>query len=152
MKGMVRKMARKAAGKPNQNKEFFEAIRLLEQERGIPAEYLLEKVCAAIITSVKKEYGGEDVVFVDCNPEKDELRVYLKKTVVGVIENEFTEILPEEAVKYNKNALVGDIVEIPIEIKKSAFGRVAATTAKTLYEAIFIMQKEALCLKSLNLK
>ena len=43
-------MARKAASKPNQNKEFFEAILMLEQERGIPADYLLEKVCEAIIT------------------------------------------------------------------------------------------------------
>ena len=39
-------MARKSAKATNQNKEFFEAIALLEQERGIPADYLLEKVCA----------------------------------------------------------------------------------------------------------
>ncbi len=152
MKGMVRKMARKAAGKPNQNKEFFEAIRLLEQERGIPAEYLLEKVCSAIITSVKKEYGGEDVVFVDCNPEKDELRVYLRKTVVGVIENEFTEILPEEAVKYNKNAIVGDIVEIPIETKKFEFGRVAATTAKNVIRGDIHNAERGLMLKEFESK
>ena len=43
------------------------------------------------------------------------------------IENNFTEILPEEAKKYSKNALVGDIVEIPLETKQ--FGRIAATTA-----------------------
>ena len=123
-------MARKAASKPNQNKEFFEAILMLEQERGIPADYLLEKVCAAIITSVRKDYGGEDVVFVDCNPEKYELRVYLKKRVVEEIENEFTEILLVDAQKYSKNALVGDIVEIPLETKQ--FGRIAATTAKNV--------------------
>ena len=93
-------MARKAAKPTSKNKEFFEAIAMLEQERGIPADYLLEKVCSAIITSVRKEYGGEDVVFVDCNPEKSELRVYLRKTVVEVVENEFTELLPEEAKKY----------------------------------------------------
>ena len=75
-------MARKSAKKASENKEFFEAIKLLEQERGIPAEYLLEKVCAAIVTSVRKEYGGEDVVFVDCNPEENKLRVYLRKQVV----------------------------------------------------------------------
>ena len=123
-------MAKKAAGKPNQNKEFFEAILLLEQERGIPADYLLEKVCAAIITSVRKEYGGEDVVFVDCNPEKKELRVYLRKQVVEEVENEFTEILQEDAKKYSKTALVGDFVEIPLETKQ--FGRIAATTAKNV--------------------
>ena len=45
-------------------------------------------------------------------------------------ENDFTEILPEDAKKYNKNALVGDIVEIPLETKQ--FGRIAATTAKNV--------------------
>ena len=123
-------MARKAASKPNQNKEFFEAILMLEQERGIPADYLLEKVCAAIVTSVRKDYGGEDVVFVDCNPEKYELRVYLKKQVVEEIENANTQILLVDAQKYSKNALIGDIVEIPLETKQ--FGRIAATTAKNV--------------------
>ena len=97
---MVRKMARVSKKTIDQGREFFEAIKMLEQERGIPADYLLEKVCAAIITSVRKEYGGEDVVFVDCDPEKSKLRVYLRKTVVAVVENEYTEILPEEAEKY----------------------------------------------------
>lgn len=123
-------MAKKAAGKPNQNKDFFEAIRLLEQERGIPSDYLLEKVCAAIVTSVRKEYGGEDVVFVECIPEKNHLRVYLKKQVVEEIENEYTEILLEDAKKYNPTALVGDYVEISLETKQ--FGRIAATTAKNV--------------------
>ena len=122
-------MARKST-KKNENKEFFEAILMLEQERGIPADYLLEKVCAAIVTSVRREYGGEDVVFVDCNPEEYKLRVYLRKQVVEEIENEYTDILQEEAVKYNKKALVGDFVEIPLETKQ--FGRIAATTAKNV--------------------
>ena len=123
-------MARKATKPTNKNKEFFEAIQMLELERGIPADYLLEKVCAAIITSVRKEYGGEDVVFVDCDAEKNELKVYLRKTVVEEVENKFTEILKEEAKKYNKNALVGDVVEIPL--KTEQFGRIAATTAKNV--------------------
>lgn len=123
-------MARKSTKPTSKNKEFFEAIAMLEQERGIPAEHLLEKVCAAIITSVRKEYGGEDVVFVDCDPEKQELKVYLRKLVVEEVENEFTQLLPEEATKYKKNALVGDFVEIPLETKQ--FGRIAATTAKNV--------------------
>jgi N utilization substance protein A len=143
-------MARKSAKATNQNKEFFEAIAMLEQERGIPADYLLEKVCAAIITSVRKEYGGEDVVFVDCDAEKSELRVYLRKTVVEVIENDFTEILPEEAVKYKKNALVGDIVEIPLETKQ--FGRIAATTAKNVIRGDIHDAERGLMLKEFESK
>lgn len=122
---------RKAVKTPeNENKEFFEAIELLEIEKGIPADYLLEKVCAAIVTSVRKDYGGEDVVFCDCDPEKKQLRVYLKKTVVEEVEDENTQISTQEAAKYKKAALPGDVVEINLQTK--AFGRIAAQTAKNV--------------------
>ena len=116
--------------KSTQNKEFFEAILMLEKEKGIPADFLLEKVCAAIVTSVRKDYGGADVVFCDCNPEKNQLRVYVKKTVVEEVQDEMTEICQEDAVKYKKNALVGDVVEVVLETKE--FGRIAAQTAKNV--------------------
>lgn len=116
--------------KSTQNKEFFEAILMLEKEKGIPADFLLEKVCSAIVTSVRRDYGGADVVFCDCNPEKYELRVYLKKTVVEEVQDETTEICQEDAVKYKKNALVGDVVEVVLETKQ--FGRIAAQTAKNV--------------------
>ena len=116
--------------KSTQNKEFFEAILMLEKEKGIPADFLLEKVCTAIVTSVRKDYGGADVVFCDCNPEKNQLRVYVKKTVVDEVQDEMTEICQEDAVKYKKNALVGDIVEVVLETKQ--FGRIAAQTAKNV--------------------
>ena len=116
--------------KSTQNKEFFEAILMLEKEKGIPADFLLEKVCTAIVTSVRKDYGGADVVFCDCNPEKNQLRVYVKKTVVDEVQDEMTEICQEDAVKYKKNALVGDVVEVVLETKQ--FGRIAAQTAKNV--------------------
>ena len=116
--------------KSTQNKEFFEAILMLEKEKGIPADFLLEKVCAAIVTSVRKDYGGADVVFCDCNPEKNQLRVYVKKAVVEEVQDEMTEICQEDAVKYKKNALVGDVVEVVLETKE--FGRIAAQTAKNV--------------------
>ena len=114
----------------NQNKEFFEAIDLLEKEKGIPADYLLEKVCAAIVTSVRRDYGGEDIVFCDCDPEKYELRVYLKKTVVEEVNDPNAEISVDEASKYKKAALPGDVVEVVLETKE--FGRIAAQTAKNV--------------------
>ena len=43
------------------NREFFEALRQLEQEKKIPAEYLLDKISEAIVTSVRRSYGGKDM-------------------------------------------------------------------------------------------
>ena len=42
------------------NREFFEALRQFEQEKKIPAEYLLDKISEAIVTSVRRSYGGKE--------------------------------------------------------------------------------------------
>ena len=42
------------------NNEFFEALTMLEHERGITAEYLVDKIKAAIVIAVKKNYDVED--------------------------------------------------------------------------------------------
>ncbi len=114
------------------NEEFFKAIAMLEEEKKIPADFLLEKVCSAIVTSLRKDYGGEDIVFVECKPEEKILRVYIRKKVVEVKEREdsFGEILLEEAKKYKKNVLVGDFVEIDLGTDK--LGYIAATTTKNI--------------------
>ena len=63
------------------NKEFFEAVRELEKEKGIPAEYLYDKIQAAIVVAVKKDYNGKDVISCEIHPETEEMKVYLHKTV-----------------------------------------------------------------------
>lgn len=110
------------------NREFFEAVKMMEKEKGIPAEYLYEKIKNAIVVSVRKDYGGKDVVFCEVDPEKSELSVYLRKTVVGELADPDTEISAEDAQAYKAGAAAGDIVQIPLETK--SFGRIAAQTAK----------------------
>ena len=110
------------------NAEFFDALKLLEKEKGIPGDYLLEKIEAAIVIAVKRDYGGKDIIAVAMDPATREFSVSLRKTVVEEVEDPDTEMLPEEAVKYSKKATVGDVVEIPLETKQ--FGRIAAQTAK----------------------
>ena len=52
------------------NNEFFEALAALEKERGLPEDYLVEKIKAAIVIAVKKDYEVEDDnVVVDIDPE-----------------------------------------------------------------------------------
>ena len=110
------------------NEEFFEAVKMMEKERGIPAEYLYEKIQNAMIVAVRRMYNGKDVVFCDIDPEKLEMNVALRKNVVEEILDEDTDILVEAAKKYKATAKPGDIVEIPLETKD--FGRIAAQTAK----------------------
>ena len=110
------------------NTEFFEALTLLEKEKGIPAEYLLEKIKAAIAIAVKRDYGGSENGLVEIDPEKGKFQVAIRKTVVEEVENPNTEILLNDAYKYDKKAQIGSVVDIPLETKQ--FGRIAAQAAK----------------------
>ncbi len=108
--------------------ELFEALKLMSEESGIPEEYLADKIRNAIITAAKKDYGGRDVVFCEMDVEKQIFKVYVRKTVVNEIEDEYTQMLLEDALKVDKAAQVGEFVDIPLETKK--FGRIVAQNAK----------------------
>ncbi|MBD5093289.1 MAG: transcription termination/antitermination protein NusA [Subdoligranulum sp.] len=111
------------------NAEFFEALAMLEKERGLPADYLLEKIKNAIVIAVKKDYNVEDAnVSVLIDPSVGQFSVSLLKTVVEEVENPGTQISLEEARQKKKSCQPGDEYAIPLKTKD--FGRIAAQTAK----------------------
>ena len=73
------------------NKEFFEALDLLERERHIPKAYMIEKVEAALATACKKELGTTNITVV-IDSEKEDMKVYRKYKIVAVVEDPSTEI------------------------------------------------------------
>ena len=110
------------------SKEFFDAVKAIEAEKGIPAEYLYEKISAAIIVAAKHDYNGKDIVHCDIDPEKQKIKVYVRKNVVDEIEDEDTDLTLEQAQLIRKSAKVGGTVDIPLKTKN--FGRIVAQTAK----------------------
>ena len=54
------------------NSEFFEALDLLEKEKGIPVEFMYEKIKNALVVAVKSNYKGNDNVVVNIDPVKKE--------------------------------------------------------------------------------
>lgn len=112
------------------NKEFFEAVQLLEKEKGIPAEYMFEKIKAAIISATKNSYGNRDNVVCNIDPENQTMEVYVRIAVVDEITEPLAEMTLEQARNYDENAQVGSFVEITLEPKE--FGRIVAQTAKSV--------------------
>lgn len=112
------------------NKEFFEALRLMEKEKGIPAEFLAEKIANAIVVAERRDYDGLDIVHCDIDVEKEKIDVYVVKEVVEEIdpEHEKEQILLDEALTYSKRATVGTSVKVKLNTKN--FGRIVAQTAK----------------------
>ncbi len=73
------------------NKELFEALDILEKERHIPKEYMIEKIEAALTAACKKELGTTNITVV-LDPEKMEMKVYRKYKIVAVVEDPTAEI------------------------------------------------------------
>ena len=110
------------------NKEFFEAVALMEKEKGIQAEYLYDKIAEAIVKAVRKDYNNKDVVACDIDPEAQTMRVYIHLNIVEELEDWDTDILVEDAIEYRADAKAGETLEIELDTMK--FGRIAAQTAK----------------------
>ncbi len=112
------------------NKEFFVALDLLEKEKGIPKEYMLEKIEAALLSAFKKEFGNSTMMRVAIDPVKEDVKVYLQKEVVEEVTNPQCEISLEEAKTIKKSAAIGKILET--EVKTKNFRRLSAAAAKSV--------------------
>ena len=112
------------------NAEFFAALEQLEKEKGIPVEYMLDRVCQALLTAYKKDNDGLvcENVYVEPDMEKRAINMYVLKEVVDEAEDPLTEISLEDAREINRTASMGDMVRVSVETKK--FGRIAAQAAK----------------------
>lgn len=116
------------------NQEFFEALDMLEKEKGIPAEFMLDKIKSAITTAVKRSYNGNDDVLINIEPSSNTFEVFLRKEVVddvlpeGETLDPSRQIFLSEARKLDRSASVGDKVNILLETKE--FGRIGAQSAK----------------------
>ena len=109
------------------SKELFEALELLEKEKGIPVDYMLEKVEAALVSAYKRESGSTSAR-VGINREKRQLKLYRMRTVVEEVIDPKSEISLEEAQKISRRYVLGSTVED--EVKTKNFGRLSAQTAK----------------------
>ncbi|MBQ7380496.1 MAG: transcription termination/antitermination protein NusA, partial [Clostridia bacterium] len=112
------------------NKEFFIALDMLEKEKGIPKEYMYEKIEAALVSAYKKEYGNNTNVRVLIDPVKQDVKLYQQKTVVEVVENPEVELSVEEAKAISRRRKAGDIIET--ELKTKEFRRLSAGAAKSV--------------------
>ena len=111
--------------------EIFGALRELEKIKGIPVDYMVERLKQALANAYRKDREDRrdvpaDNVVVDLS-EKG-LKMHVVKTVVDDLWDVALEIHIDTARRYNPDVQLGDTVAIPVDINK--FGRIAAQTAK----------------------
>lgn len=112
------------------NNELLEALNILEKEKDISKETLLEAIENSLLTACKNHFGKSDNIKVDMNPETCEYHVYAEKTVVEEVEDDVTQISLGNAKMIDSKYELGDIVNI--EVKSKEFGRIATQNAKNV--------------------
>ena len=120
--------SRKASKTKDNNREFFDALKLMEEERGIPAEFIAEKISEAIVVAARKDFGGNDIVSCTIDPEKEIFSVTARKTVVDEVTDPYTEISKEDASAIDPAAVQNGFADIKLDPRK--FGRVVAQNSK----------------------
>lgn len=110
------------------NKDFFQALKDLEEQKGINQEYFMEALESALTSAYKKHIGEAKSAFVKLNPEKHTIKIYSYKTVVEEVLDSDKEISLAEARLTKKSSKIGDMIQQ--EETPKNFGRIAAQTAK----------------------
>lgn len=108
--------------------ELFDALTLLEKEKGISKDVILDALEAALISAYRRNFNQAQNVRVDINSETGTMRVFARKDVVEEVFDPRLEISLDEARLMNSHYEIDDVVEI--EVTPKDFGRIAAQTAK----------------------
>ena len=114
------------------NAEFFNALDVIEKEKGIPKEYMIAKIEAALANACRKEVGPTAVVRVQLDPVKNDFRVFWQRTVVpeGEVEDVKTQISLPDAKAMSRRHKLGGVVEV--ELKTKTFRRLSAIAGKQM--------------------
>ena len=135
------------------NTELSEALDLLEKEKGISKQSLIEAIELSLQTACKNHFGSADNVRVNVDPDTCDYSVIADKTVVEEVFDKNTEISLADARLINPAYTLGSIV--PVKVDSKSFGRIATQNAKgvivqkireaerkVLYKEYYSMEKE----------
>ncbi len=110
-------------------KQLSVAIRAIAEEKNLPEEAVQEVVEQALAAAYRRDYGErEQEVRVKMNLNTGEVDAYVSKEIVDKVDNPAYEIALSEAQTRQKNAKLGEMMEVHEKVE--SFGRVAAQTAK----------------------
>ena len=112
------------------NKELLEALNVLEKEKEISKDTLLDAIETSLLTACKNHFGKADNVHVSIDRKTCDYELYMEKDVVEEVEDPVLQISLEDAKKLYAGYGIGDTVRQ--EIKSKEFGRIATQNAKNV--------------------
>ena len=125
------------------NTELLEALTILEEEKNISKDVMMDAIENSLLSACKNHFGTSDNIKIVMDRNTCDYSVYAEKEVVEEVFDPAIEISLEDAEEIDSSLHIGDVAQVPVYSKE--FGRIATQNAKNL-----ILQKireEALCWK-----
>ena len=107
--------------------ELFDALDELERERGIPKDYMMQKIEAGLLSAMRKDVSTPDGLAVRIDNKERTINLVTRRIVVEEPENG-DQISLEEAAAINPKYALDDVVETEVDTKN--LGRISAQNAK----------------------
>lgn len=110
------------------SKEMLDAFRILEEDKGIKKEDIIDAVKESLRSAYRRRYGQADSALIDFDEKKGDFHVYTVREVVDEVFDSRLEISLKDALAISSAYELGD--KIKFEEAPAEFGRVAAQSAK----------------------
>ncbi len=110
------------------NADLIAVLDMMEREKGISREVLIEAIQSSLLSASKKALGPARDLEVTIDPKTGAIKAYSRLIVVEQISDPYGEITLQDAVKIEPESKIGD--EVVKEVTPKNFGRIAAQTAK----------------------
>lgn len=112
------------------NTELMEALTILEKEKNISRDVMLDAIENSLLSACKNHFGTAENIKVLMDRETCDYSVYAEKEVVEEVTDPALEISLEEAEAIDSSLQIGDVAQIPVQSRE--FGRIATQNAKNL--------------------
>ena len=105
-------------------------VRQIMDQTELPQETFIEAIEAALYSAAKRRYGSTHGVSIRIDPDLGDIKCYVPKKVVEIMQSFAKEIPIEEAVKLKPDAQLDEMIEVEVDPKE--FGRIEAQTARQI--------------------
>ena len=114
------------------NDELFDALLILEKEKNIKSDVLLEAIGKSLEQACRNNFNRQDLnnIVVDLDQQKKRFGIFLAKEVVETVEDSMTQISLADAMMIDPSYQIGDVINV--DINSRAFGRIAVQNAKNV--------------------
>ena len=120
---------------------MLEAFRILEEEKHINKDDIIDAVKESLKSAYKRRYGQSESCVIEFDDKKGDFKVYTVREVVEEVFDSRLEISLSDALKISSAYELGD--KIRFEESVAEFGRVAAQSAKqTIMEKMHLQIRE----------